>query len=136
MKNSQLVFVQILFLLLSVSCFVIKCKIPRPSELTPQEFNKQISLSPSAIIVDVRTPDEFESGHIKNAINIDFLNNGFSDNIVNLDEKSTFFVYCALGGISQEAVKEMKSKGIKNVYYMEGGLNAWKSSGYEIVQPD
>ena len=77
-------------------------------------------------IIDVRTPEEFADGHIQNAVNIDYFSKSFSVNISKLNKQKTVLVYCAAGGRSATAAKELKKLGFKKVYDLTGGYDDWK----------
>ncbi len=77
-------------------------------------------------IIDVRTPEEFADGHIQNAVNIDYFSKSFSVNISKLNKQKTLLVYCAAGGRSATAAKELKKLGFKKVYDLTGGYDDWK----------
>lgn len=73
------------------------------------------------VIIDVRTPGEFASNHIKGAINIDFYASDFKEKISKLDTSKDYKVYCRSGNRSGQSVNLMKSLGFKNVENI-GGL--------------
>ena len=76
-------------------------------------------------LLDVRTPQEYQSGHIENALNINFNAPDFTDKISALDKEQPFLIYCAVGGRSTRAATLMKSLGFKKVYELKGGYNNW-----------
>ncbi len=67
------------------------------------------------IVLDVRTPEEFQEIHVKDSINIDFLNPNFLAKIQQLDKNQIYKVYCRSGNRSGQAETIMKSLGFKNV---------------------
>lgn len=75
-----------------------------------------------AVLLDVRTPEEFAEGHMEGAINLDINNPSFKANIGRLDPTNTYFVYCRSGSRSAQAVKIMKSAGISSIYELRGGI--------------
>jgi rhodanese-related sulfurtransferase len=80
----------------------------------------------NAIIVDVRTPEEYEDGKIPGALNIDFYKGqGFIYLIDALDKENTIFVYCRSGSRSSQACQLMNKLGFKTVYNLNGGLIEW-----------
>ena len=95
-------------------------------KLSPTEFKHQISLIAKVQIVDVRTVEEYDSGHLKGAINYNYYDPGFNSLISNLDTEIPVFVYCQLGGRSEEACSLFKDAGFENVYDLKGGIIAWK----------
>lgn len=92
--------------------------------LSSSEFDQSINAN-SAVILDVRTPDEFTSGHIKNAVNIDFYAADFKTKLDNLDKSKPYAVYCRSGNRSAQAVTIMKQLGFKNIVELKGGIAAY-----------
>ncbi len=92
------------------------------SLLPYSEFQSKFDQIPNAVLIDVRTKDEFDSGHIENAINIDFQDPSFVSEIQKLDKDGQYFVYCRSGNRSAQAVSVMKKQGIKNIFELEGGI--------------
>jgi rhodanese-related sulfurtransferase len=86
--------------------------------------------NPEFFILDVRTPEEYNSGHIANAINIDSSSLNFNSAIGQLSRDKTYLVYCQMGGRSATATKTMRQLGFKNVFNMTGGLAQWVNVGY------
>lgn len=76
----------------------------------------------NAIIVDVRTAQEFSEGHAKGAINIDVLQPDFKDRVSKLNKDNAVKVYCRSGNRSSKAAQIMKSNGFKDVENV-GSLN-------------
>ena len=77
------------------------------------------------ILIDVRTPEEFASGYLKGAVNINYNAPDFADQIAKLDPTKTYLVYCRSGMRSGNAGKILSDKGFHTVYTLKGGLNAW-----------
>lgn len=87
--------------------------------------NKALELIESgAIIIDVRTSDEFNTGHISNAVNIPL------DQIetIGYDKDSTIIVYCQSGMRSKEAANKLVNMGYTSLYNLDGGLINWGGS--------
>ena len=77
------------------------------------------------IIIDVRTPGEYNSGHIENAINVNYYDN-FEANIGTFDRNKTYLVYCGAGGRSRNAVNKMYNEmGFSKIYHMYQGYSSW-----------
>jgi rhodanese-related sulfurtransferase len=90
--------------------------------------------NPDFVVLDVRTPEEFNDGHIQGAINIDYNSGGFKTELQELDKKKTYFVYCRTARRSAEAVKIMKDLGFKNIIRMKGDVVKWKSENLPLVK--
>ena len=103
--------------------------------LAPEDFKSMLASKPDAVLVDVRTPDEFSEGIIEGATNIDFKDPSFGENINALDKSKPYFVYCLSGKRSGDAAKQMQSAGFRSVYILNGGYKEWKNEGLETARP-
>lgn len=86
-------------------------------------------------MLDVRTAGEFASGHIAGARNIDWTGPDFATAVASLDKEKPYFVYCASGRRSSEAVAKMQELGFKRLYNMAGGIQSWQALGYPTQSP-
>ena len=86
------------------------------------------------IILDVRTPDEFNAGHLDGAVMIDFYESDFADRIADLDRDQPYLMYCRSGNRSGAASELMDELGFTNVAHVDGGILAWLDAGEPIVQ--
>lgn len=98
------------------------------ANLTAVEFSEKIKELPNAPVIDVRTPDEFSSGHLQNAQNIDISGGDFNQQIETLDKSKPVFVYCLSGGRSASAASAMRGAGFKEVYELDGGIMKWRGA--------
>lgn len=141
-------------LLLSASVLVFSCKNngdakdtdtslqPAPTSAPAQQapnpvlgakqFSDKLAATADAQLVDVRTPGEFENGHLAGAKNIDFNSGNFDEESNALDKAKPVFVYCQRGGRSADAATVLRDKGFKEVYEMDGGLIAWNNAGLPL----
>ncbi len=98
------------------------------SSIGADEFEKLITRN-KVQILDVRTAKEFNTGHIKNALQADWTNNTqFTDRVQYIDKDKPVYVYCLVGGRSAAAATWMRTNGFKNVIELTGGINAWKQA--------
>ncbi|MFV0541166.1 MAG: thioredoxin domain-containing protein [Aestuariibaculum sp.] len=97
-------------------------------KLSATKFSEQINNTENAVIVDVRTPEEFKKGHLKNAVNINWKSNDFDKHIAVLNKSNPIFVYCLSGGRSGKAMDKMQELGFKNIIEMEGGIMQWRAN--------
>lgn len=88
-------------------------------------FQSFINEDKNAVILDVRTIDEFEKGHIKGAQMADISSSAFQEVIANLDKTKPVFVYCLSGGRSRQAADALLSAGFSTIYNLDGGMLAW-----------
>ncbi len=102
--------------------------------LTPEKFKATTDKKPlNVVIVDVRTPEEFDDGRIDNAINIDVKSDDFTDSISSLDKSKVYFLYCKAGARSSRARDAMKKAGFPYIFELEGGMDAWLDATYPVV---
>jgi len=86
------------------------------------------------VILDVRTDEEYKSGHIANSMNIDYKSSDFKDQVGKLDKNKTYLTYCRSGRRSTGASKTMKELGFENIIMIEGGMIAWGNAGLPVSQ--
>jgi len=84
-------------------------------------------------IIDLRTPQEYQSGHMENAINIDFYKN-FKENINKLDKNKQYLIYCRSANRSRASLKIMKDLKFKNVLELDKGIKVWARNGWKLVR--
>jgi len=102
------------------------------TNMNVEDFSKKTAES-GVVILDVRTPGEFMTGHIQDAQNIDFESGSFESQIESLDKNGTYAVYCRSGNRSGQAVKVMQDAGFKNIYNLNGGVIDWANTGLPLV---
>ena len=100
---------------------------PSTSILPANKFGDQIKTTKDAIVLDVRTQQEFSTGHIEDATNINWNGKQFDSLILKLDKTKPVFVYCLSGGRSAKAASHMRSLGFTNVSELQGGLMQWRA---------
>ena len=98
------------------------------TSLSPAEFAETMKKTPNALLVDVRTPDEFSKGHLVNAKNIDWNGSTFDKEISSIDKSKPVFVYCLSGGRSGQAASKMRADGFTLVYELDGGIMKWRGA--------
>ena len=80
---------------------------------------EQMEIRADTIVIDVRTPEEYGSGHLDGAVNIDVNSGVFAEQIATLDPTGDYVVYCRSGNRSAAAIKVMKELGFTNL--IDGG---------------
>ena len=89
-------------------------------------FSKFLSLIeefPDAVILDVRTPEEFSSENIKGSINVDYLSPELADELEALNPNKTYFVYCRTGRRSARVCVILRNLGFEKVFNLGAGLS-------------
>ncbi len=92
------------------------------NNLHPGAFLRAARQSSQAMILDVRTQEEFLTGALPNAVNLNYLGEEFLDRLEALDPRKKYFVYCRTGRRSVRVCTLMQNSGFQEVYNLEGGL--------------
>ena len=77
----------------------------------------------NAMLIDLRTPPEFEAGTINGAVMINFLDSDIDQQLDKLDRNKSYYVFCEQGARSKKCMDKMKGMGFKRVYNLIGGYN-------------
>jgi phage shock protein E len=99
--------------------------------VTIDEFDK-LRANTNNIILDVRTPKEFNAGHIPGAKLVDINSSDFDANIAKLDKSKTYLVHCAAGVRSAKACKKLETLGFTNIVHLPAGFQGWKKADKAI----
>jgi rhodanese-related sulfurtransferase len=101
-------------------------------KLTVEEFDAKRKAK-DAIVLDVRTPEEFKAGHVPGAVNIDIGDKEFDKKVAALDKDKTYLVHCARGGRSAKAVERIRSTAkLEKLFDFSGGMTAWEKAGKPV----
>ena len=79
----------------------------------------------ACIIIDVRTKDKFNTGHIPEAINIPFIKLSEDIDKLKIKSKKVILIYCGSGNSSAKAMRLLSQKGFESVMSIEGGFSEW-----------
>lgn len=97
--------------------------------IAPRELSAQLNAHPDAQLIDVRTPAEYASGRIGNAVNIDWNGDQFEQSVAKLDKNEPVYVYCKIGGRSAQAADKLSAMGFTKIYNLDGGILKWEADG-------
>jgi rhodanese-related sulfurtransferase len=131
MKNQTILLIVFCFSALA-ACSQKNAKTP--AVLNVKEFEEKLKASPDNTLVDVRTREEYEDGHLENSVLIDVNSSDFKEKIKKLDKSKTIFVYCAAGVRSEKAGTILLKEGFKKVYHLNGGIKQWEKEEKPIVK--
>lgn len=102
----------------------------------PQEFSELID-NGTGILLDVRTPNEFNNGHIEGAKLMNFYAPDFASQLLELPKSKPIYIYCNVGIRSSRAAGFLVSNGYQKVYNLQQGILVWHRQGYPVfVDPD
>lgn len=122
-----------IFQFLFLSFFLFSCATEAQT-VDANQFEKDLNTKSNIQLLDVRTPAEFESGHLKNAMFANWLDKKeFARRTEALDKNKPVYIYCLSGGRSAAAAKALRAKGFADVVEMEGGINSWKQANKPLV---
>jgi phage shock protein E len=126
-----------LIYLLLIGFTLISCQAQQKGQtveiVPPAEFAQKMDVEKGQVI-DVRTPKEFNTGHIEGAVNMHIYDKDFEQRVDKLQKNEPVYVYCKVGGRSAEAVEILKAKGFTSVVELEGGMDAWQEAGKPVKQ--
>ena len=105
------------------------------NQINSDELIEFIELN-DAVLVDVRTEDEYNSGYIENSLNIDYFSNEFSVNADKLDKNTPIILYCRSGKRSSMSANKISKLGFKEIYNLQGGILEWIEEGNAVVFND
>ncbi|RZT62504.1 rhodanese-like domain-containing protein [Microcella alkaliphila] len=94
-----------------------------------------IEVTTDTVLIDVRTPAEFATGHLDGAINIDVQAADFEDRVAQLDPTGDYVVYCRSGNRSEQAITRMESLGFTELVNGGSVASASASTGIAVVTP-
>ncbi len=96
-------------------------------DLSQEEWKKKFESDDNAFLLDVRTPEEFNEGHIPQASLMDIRQAAnFMEEIQSLDASKNYYVYCRSGARSAQACQLMNQSGIETTYNLLGGFIEWE----------
>lgn len=101
-----------------------KAQTERIERITQEEFKNALE-SGDYVLLDVRTVEEYESGHIEGAKSLDVTSAVFQRGIDQISKDYKYLIYCQSGERSATALKKMKEAGFKHVLELEGGYSQW-----------
>tara|TARA_B100001778_G_C18459695_1_gene570569 strand:+ start:327 stop:719 length:393 start_codon:yes stop_codon:yes gene_type:complete len=120
--------IAILSLIFSFSCELLSS--PEINIISESDF---IELQDSEYtLIDVRTQDEFDLGHINSAINLDFYSDKFKNDILSLPKNETIVLYCRTNNRSGKTATILKENGYRDVLVIKGGITEWVKNGNDI----
>jgi thioredoxin 1 len=119
-------------LLFAVSFNACNSQNPEVKNIPPSDFEVALAQK-NAQIIDVRTPQEYTEKHIDGAKNININDEHFESQMSNLDKSKPVYIYCLAGSRSRKAAEWAATNGFKEIYNLEGGINAWLGEKKPVV---
>ena len=113
--------------------FIFSCELLNSPEINIISESDFVEILDSDYtLIDVRTQDEFDLGHIDGAINLDFYSETFQNDILSLPKNETIVLYCRTNNRSIKTANILKENGFKEISVLEGGITEWVKNGNDI----
>lgn len=131
--------IYVLIMLVTLSALFTGCAAEKPAINAVIDINAAYDMiqanknNPDFVLIDVRTKEEFNIGHIEGAEMIDIYLPDFKARISKLDRNKKYLVYCRTARRSAEAAKLMKDLGFSEVYDMAGGITEWSTAKLPVI---
>lgn len=90
--------------------------------------------NPDLVVLDVRTPEEYEKGHIEDANLLNVKSRDFENELEKMDKNKKYFVYCKAGIRGCKAVELMEKHGYSEVHNIAGGIDKWKAKRLPVEE--
>ena len=126
--RTKLFIATIIFLLTSF----VAIQAQKKSEVNSKVVSAMLQKDKTLKVLDVRTAEEFNSGHIKGAINIDIRQSDAFSKIDKLNHNQKYIVHCRTNHRSGMAVEHMEQSGFKAIYQMMDGFSGWEANNLPI----
>ena len=112
---------------------VFSCELLNTTEISMISESDFVEIQDSDyILIDVRTKDEFDLGHIDNAINLDFYSDTFQSEILSLPKNEKIVLYCRTNNRSSKTATILKQNGYRDILVISGGITEWVKNGNDI----
>jgi phage shock protein E len=98
--------------------------------ISPAELHSLRESGAAPAVIDVRTADEYASGHIPGAINIPF--DQVAQRIAEIEAPRGVALYCMVGPRARKGESALLAAGYEKVFHLEGGLAAWQAAGLPV----
>ena len=112
---------------------VSEAQAVEPKNVTPEELENLVKENPKIVILDIRMPAEYETGHISGAININALDRKFEEHIGKLDRNTPVLIYGGTSGRSTQALPKFAQLKFLRIYHLNSGLRGWMDAGKPTV---
>jgi len=115
---------------LLVAAYEIRVRQRNFAAVSPQDAIRL--MNQGALVLDIRKPDEFASGHINGAKHLP------SDQILTAGEsmkkykEKPLLVYCESGSLGGSAVRQLAEQGFTKAFTLRGGLSAWRAESLPV----
>ena len=106
--------------------------VAAPKNISVEDADKLLKSDSKIVVLDVRSPEDFQAGHIPGAKNLDFFGKDFATQVAALDKSKTYLVHCAAGGRSAQACRVFEQEKVPSVLHLNEGFKAWEKAGKPV----
>jgi rhodanese-related sulfurtransferase len=125
----MLTFVRVVVICVSVGLLACGGQ-PEIGIISPEDLYARTKTADAPLILDVRAPEEFRTGHIQGAVNIPHTE--LASRLGELETRNGVVVHCMVGPRARLGEAILVENGVRNVSHLDGGLAAWKESGLPV----
>jgi rhodanese-related sulfurtransferase len=136
-RRSSIWLTTVVMLLLGASVCVASADKAAIQSISPREFQALLDRyqgDPDVVLLDVRTPKEFQDGHIDGAILLDYYSSDYVERLKALDREKTYLIYCRSGNRSGKSLAIFEKLGFRRAYHMDTGVIGWSREKYPLVR--
>jgi len=136
-RRSSIWLTTVLMLLLGASVCMASADKVAIQSISAREFKVLLDRhqgDPDVVLLDVRTPKEFQDGHIDGAILLDYYSSDYVERLKALDREKTYLIYCRSGNRSGKSLAIFEKLGFRRAYHMETGVIGWSREKYPLVR--
>ena len=124
-------------LLLSLLLFATAgCAEGDPSVIQPAELEETLSAADAPLLLDVRTPEEFASGHIQGALLVPVAELPDELDQLGAYKDRGVVIYCESGGRANKALDILEEAGFHKLAILEGSMSRWREEGLPVAKPE
>ena len=119
-----------LYTVLAAAAFAEDPTSGEAPSISAAELQSRREAGAAPTVIDVRTPEEYASGHIPGAVNIPF--DEVAKRIADVDAPHGVALYCMVGPRARMGEAALLEAGYETVFHLEGGLAAWQAAGLPV----
>jgi rhodanese-related sulfurtransferase len=100
--------------------------------ISPREVLGRLDQDGAPLLLDVRTPEEFASGHVPGAVNIPYDEVGQRSAELAAHRDQEVVVYCEKGGRAAKAAQALADAGFRSIRHLEGDMSGWRAADLPV----
>lgn len=114
--------------------FLVSCELYDKKQIILISDSQLLEILDSDhILVDVRTPEEYDSGYIQNAVNYDYYSESFVNEILSLEKNSSIILYCRTDNRSTKTANFLQENGYEKIFVLRDGITEWVKNDNDLT---